>query len=93
MSNSRGTHLDRFLEHKNAWRKLVKARELSLDNPDDRIELANSLDSSLSPENLTCDGELSASEVRKRFNHYTAAARELVALDPSVRTLFVEASL
>jgi hypothetical protein len=89
----RTPNLDRYVEHLNAWARLVKGRELSLDNHADRIKIAQSLDSSLSPENLTCDGELPSSEVRKRFNHYTASARELITLDPSVRAEFMEVSL
>jgi len=39
----------------------------------------------LSPENLTCDGELPRSQVQARYRQLTAAARELKQLDPSVK--------
>jgi hypothetical protein len=42
------------------------------------------LDADLSPENLTCDGELPRAEVQKRYNFLTRAAKELKSFDPSV---------
>jgi hypothetical protein len=39
----------------------------------------------LSPENLTCDGELPRSLVQARYKELTNAARELQKLDPSVK--------
>ena len=43
------------------------------------------IDSDLSPENLTCDGELPRSLVQKRYKELTMAAKELQKLDPSVK--------
>jgi hypothetical protein len=43
------------------------------------------IDSDLSPENLTCDGEMPRSQVQARYRALTAAAKELVKLDPSVK--------
>jgi hypothetical protein len=34
---------------------------------------------------LTCDGELSRTEVQRRYRELTGAAKELLALDPSVK--------
>jgi hypothetical protein len=42
------------------------------------------IDAALSPENLTCDGELPRSQVQARYNELTTAARQLKKLDPSV---------
>jgi hypothetical protein len=44
--------------------------------------VAACLDSDLSPENLTCDGELSRAEIVQRHRVLTAAAAELARLDP-----------
>jgi hypothetical protein len=53
-------------------------------NKADRQRIADSLDADLSPENLTCDGELPRAEVQKRYNFLTRAAKELKSFDPSV---------
>jgi hypothetical protein len=47
--------------------------------------LADSIDAELSPENLTCDGELSRSQVQAQYRQLTTAARELQKLDPAVK--------
>jgi hypothetical protein len=44
--------------------------------------VAACLDSDLSPENLTCDGELSRAEIVRRHRVLTAAATELARVDP-----------
>jgi hypothetical protein len=56
-----------------------------LQNAADRQSIADSIDSDLSPENLTCDGELSRSQVQARYKTLTKAAKELQKLDPSVK--------
>jgi hypothetical protein len=58
---------------------------MSLQNATDRQRIADSIDSELSPENLTCDGELSRSQVQTRYRALTAAAKELKQLDPGVK--------
>jgi hypothetical protein len=47
--------------------------------------LADSIDAELSPENLTCDGELPRESVASRYRTLTAVARELQKLDPAVK--------
>jgi hypothetical protein len=42
------------------------------------------IDSALSPENLTCDGELPRAEVNRRYKELMTAARQLRQLDPKV---------
>jgi hypothetical protein len=42
------------------------------------------IDSALSPENLTCDGELPRAEVQRRYKELMTAARQLKKFDPSV---------
>lgn len=76
--------LERYVEQKNAWAKIFGGRELSLLNAADRQRIADSLNGDLSPENLTCDGELPASQVRARFNMLARAAQELMSIDSSV---------
>jgi hypothetical protein len=42
------------------------------------------IDNALSPENLTCDGELSRTEVNRRYKELITAAKQLKKLDPAV---------
>lgn len=77
--------LQKYLDRKNAYGTLFGAKELTLKNSADRQKVADSIDSDLSPENLTCDGELPRSMVQSRYNELTKAARELQKLDPTVK--------
>lgn len=76
--------IQKYVDDKNLWNKLCGSRLLSLDSAEDRQKIAQSLDCDLSPENLTCDGELSVAQVRVRHRYLTTAAKELMALDPTV---------
>ncbi len=77
--------IERYVEQKNRWGALFGNKPLSLLNKADRQKIADSLDADLSPENLTCDGELSRAEVQKRYNFLTRAASELQSIDPAVK--------
>jgi len=77
--------LTAYVDRKNAFAKIFGNRQLSLQNAADRQAIADSIDSDLSPENLTCDGELSRSQVQARYKTLTKAAKELQKLDPSVK--------
>ena len=72
------------VERENAFGALFGTRPLDLQNAADRQKIANRIDSALSPENLTCDGELSAAQVKTRYKALTKAAAELQKLDSSV---------
>jgi hypothetical protein len=77
--------LESYVERKNAWGKIFKNKPLDLNNPIDRQKIADSIDADLSPENLTCDGELDGFQIRARHKQLTQAAKELKQLDPSVK--------
>lgn len=77
--------LQAYVKRENDWRMIFKSQPLSLDTASDRQKVADNIDSKLSPENLTCDGELSRAEVNRRYRELTAVAKELKALDPNVR--------
>jgi hypothetical protein len=77
--------LTAYVDRKNSFAKIFGSRQLSLQNATDRQAIADSIDSDLSPENLTCDGELSRSQVQARYKTLTKAAKELQKLDPSVK--------
>ena len=77
--------LKKYLDRKNAYATIFGAKALTLDSAVDRQKIADSIDSDLSPENLTCDGELPRSQVHARYKALTKAAFELKQLDPSVK--------
>ena len=74
-----------YVDRKNSFAKIFGSRQLSLQNAADRQAIADSIDSDLSPENLTCDGELSRSQVNARYRQLTSVAKQLLKLDPSVK--------
>jgi hypothetical protein len=76
--------LEAYVENKNRWRLIFTQKPLSLLNAEDRQTIANSIDSELSPENLTCDGELRGAQVQQKFRYLTRCAEELLSIDPSV---------
>ncbi len=77
--------LEQYVDGMNRWGKLFGNKELSLLNAEDRQKIANRIDADLSPENLTCDGELPRSQVQARYRELTQVAKELQQLDPSVK--------
>ncbi len=79
------TALQAYINQKNKWNAIFKGEQFELETAKGRQRVADSLDADLSPENLTCDGELSRSQVQTRYRALTAAAKELKQLDPSVK--------
>lgn len=77
--------LEALVEQENRWGGIFGNKPLSLLNAQDRQKIADIIDSKLSPENLTCDGELSRTEVNRRYRELTRAARELQSIDPAVK--------
>jgi hypothetical protein len=77
--------LAQFVKQRNAFNKMFGNKPLDLLVAADRQRIADIIDSALSPENLTCDGELSAGQVRSRYKELTKVAKELKQLDPSVK--------
>lgn len=75
-------NLQKYLDQKNQWNAIFGGKALVIGKDNQRI--ANMIDNELSPENLTCDGELSRSQVQARYRQLTAAATELRRLDPTV---------
>jgi hypothetical protein len=76
--------LEQYVDGINRWGKLFGNAPLSLLNSKDRQKIADRIDADLSPENLTCDGELPRAEVNRRFQMLTRAAQELKSIDPAV---------
>jgi hypothetical protein len=76
--------LEAYVAQKNTWTRILKGPQLSLLNAQDRQRIADMIDSDLSPENISCDGELSRAEVNRRFRELTRCADQLRSIDPSV---------
>ena len=77
--------LEAFVEQENRWSAIFKGRQLSLLNAKDRQALAGLIDNRLSPENLSCDGEISRTEVNRRYRQLTRCAEQLLSIDPAVK--------
>ena len=77
--------LQAYIDQKNKWNAIFKGEQFEVRTVAGRKRLAQEIDSCLSPENLSCDGELPRAEVARRYRALTAAAQELVQLDPTVK--------
>jgi hypothetical protein len=77
--------LQAYVDQKNRWNKLFKGKQFEIQTAQGRQEVANSLDSDLSPENLSCDGELPRNQVQAKYRALSAAAKELQKLDSTVK--------
>lgn len=78
-------NLEALLKKKNWW-----SLQYEIVTAEGRQRVAEMIDSDLSPENLTCDGELPRSEVFRRYNLLVMAAKELKSIDPTVNFIELE---
>ena len=76
--------IEQYVADKNRWNAIFKGPQLSLLNAKDRQRLAASLDADLSPENLTCDGEIRGAQLQAKARFLNRAAAELASIDPTV---------
>lgn len=76
--------LEAYVEQENKWSAIFGGKPLSLLNKADRQKIADKIDCALSPENLHCDGEITAAQARKKYQYLTRVARELQSIDPTV---------
>jgi len=77
--------LQAYIDRKNQWNAMFKGEQFEIKTAKGRQRLAQNIDSELSPENLSCDGELSATQTRHRYLELTRVAQQLIQLDPTVR--------
>ena len=77
--------LQTYIDNKNRWNAIFKGEQFEIQSAKGRQRIADSLDADLSPENLTCDGELPRAEVQRRYKALREAAVQLTALDPQVK--------
>ena len=80
--------LQKYIDQKNQWTALFRGQRTEpmyeVVTAAGRMRVARSIDCDLSPENLSCDGELSRSQVQARYRTYTGAAKDLIKLDPAM---------
>ena len=72
-------NLQDYIDNRNSWNSFfpnstVLSFPLTQKNVDD---LARSLDSDLSPENLHCDGEISHAEAERKYQFYGKVIKDL----------------
>jgi hypothetical protein len=79
------TALQKYIDQKNHWNRFFKGEQYEIQTANGRQRVADMIDSALSPENLTCDGELPRAEVNRRYKELMTAAKQLKKLDPSVK--------
>jgi hypothetical protein len=77
--------LAKFIEQKNHWNSFFQGEQYEIATAAGRQRVADMIDSCLSPENLTCDGELPRAEVNRRYKELMTAAKQLRSLDPAVK--------
>ena len=77
--------LNQYVAQKNKWNAIFMGDQYFLNSALDRQAIAACIDFDLSPENLTCDGELPPAQVIARKRLLEKAAEQLLALDPSVK--------
>jgi hypothetical protein len=64
-------NLTTWLIRENDMRKYFREQPLEL--PRDKTRVIQMLEASLSPENLTCDGEISGLDLRRKFEYLNGA--------------------
>jgi hypothetical protein len=77
--------LQAFIDQKNHWNSFFNGEQYEIKTAKGRQRVADMIDAALSPEHLTCDGELSRTEVDRRWKELDTAAKQLRKLDPNVK--------
>ena len=72
--------LQKFIQDNNRWIALFGTPPVTFPlTQADADRIARTLDSQLSPENLHCDGEISAAEANRKYRFLSTVAHELEA--------------
>jgi len=83
--------LNALIKQENAWASIFNNHTAyEVTTVAGRRRVAEMIDCKLSPENLSCDGELPMSQVRARYRALTAAAQDLVRVDPTMAQFMYE---
>jgi hypothetical protein len=73
-----------YVESRNKWAAIFGNPQLNLRSVADRQKIADAIDADLSPENLTCDGEVRGAALQAKYQALVKVAQELKAFDPNV---------
>ena len=80
--------LQTYIDNKNKYQALFRGQRTEalyeIQTAAGRLRVAKMIDCDLSPENLSCDGELPRAEVNRRYRELTGAAKDLIKLDPTM---------
>ena len=80
--------LQAYIDRQNKYQALFRGQRTEplyeIQTEAGRLRVAKMIDCALSPENLSCDGELPRAEVNRRYRELNAAATALVQLDPNM---------
>jgi hypothetical protein len=84
--------LNALIKQENAWANMFNGKFVAYEvaTAQGRERVAKMIDAKLSPENLSCDGELPRSQVQARYRALTSAAQDLIKLDPSMAQFMYE---
>jgi len=73
-------NLKKFINDQNTWRAIFNTAPVTFPLSQFHVnDLAKSLDSKLSPENLHCDGEISSAEAGRKYRFLATVCKELEA--------------
>jgi hypothetical protein len=71
-------NLTAYVEQQNSWNSIFGQAPMTMPLSQSSVDsIARSIDSGLSPENLHCDGEISAREAQTKYNRYHRVLNEL----------------
>ena len=84
--------LNTLIAQENQWSSMFNSKFVAYEvaTAQGRERVAKMIDAKLSPENLSCDGELPRAEVNRRYRALTSAAQDLLKLDPSMAQFMYE---
>ena len=73
-------NLTAYVEQQNGWNAIFGKAPMKMPLSQAEVtDLAKSIDGALSPENLHCDGEISARQAQAKYNNYMRVLKELRA--------------
>lgn len=72
-------NLQHYIDNRNTWNSFFpNSKQITFPLDQKTVnDLARSLDSDLSPENLHCDGEISRTEAQRKYDYYGRVIKEL----------------
>lgn len=77
-------NIQAYVEDLNEVRDILNLPRLSLMRNADRQQIADRISADLSPEMITCDGELDRDEANARYRYMSRVAQELLSIDPTL---------